>query len=65
MTRIARDLDLDETRQSVMEPVPKPHGDALQGRRFKPLNLVQQAMIERIAMKEGRSVTAFAFWTAS
>jgi len=46
MTAVACDLNLGEARKAIVQPVPEPHGDALERRRFKSLDLVEKAMIE-------------------
>ena len=43
------DLDLREARHLVVEALPQPDGDALEGRRGEAIDFVQQAMIERVA----------------
>ena len=49
MAAVARDLNLGETEQPVVQAIPQPDGDALERRHFEPLDLVQEAMVERIA----------------
>ena len=45
----AHDLNLGEAGNLVVQPVPQPHGDPLQRRRLQPFDLVEKAMVERLA----------------
>ena len=49
MAAVARDLNLGETEQPVVQAIPQPDGDALKRRHFEPLDLIQEVMIERLA----------------
>ena len=49
MAAVAADLNLGKARQPVVQAVPQPHGDALERRRFKSLDVVEETMVERVA----------------
>ena len=39
-----------------MQPIPQPHGDALERRRGEPLDVVQETMVECVARLGHRSI---------
>src|ERR1700681_4203042 len=47
--RIARDRDLGKAGQPVVQPVPQPDGDPLERRLREALDVVEKAMVERVA----------------